>query len=431
MKTLKTLSVSVLIIIVFAIIAIIIGISRNSAAEAAPAADSVTQKETVAADTTPPKTVSLEPAMLTMGTGEKYRLNGAYDSGRPASGAAYSCDRSAVLSVDANTGDLTAADEGYAEVTVKSPNGLTDKSFVTVKKAPTSVAFSSPSLKMQKGEVTSLTINPVADDEGFAAVKYTSADPKVVSVSENGTITAASAGSTKVSASVFNGKSTDIDITVLDNSGFTEKTTENETTLRKEPGWQYPEVATVPAGSKVQQFDECAGGRWLKVKYNDAYGWIYNKAFGDVKNYSEFTVKTLPVMADDLLFDIGTDKRDIFDFVYDISYDTNEDDTTENLCVYYFKRGKGSCYNHGAMLCYLYNRCGYETLRLVGKSAYDGVSGHSWCLSKTDEGWRHVDAQNFSIRDADDQFFVKDYSQYFKWDFDKFPATELTGETAD
>lgn len=283
---------------------------------------------------------------------------------------------------------------------------------------------------MQKGEETTLTLNPVAGDEGFAAVKYTSDNPDIVTVSENGTVTAVSPGEAKVSASVFNGKNADINITVLDNSGYTEKITQTETTLRKEPGWKYPVVAEAPAGSKVQQYDECADGRWLKVKFNDNYGWIYNKAFGDEKNYSEFTLKTLPVMADDLLFDIGTGKRDIFDFVYDISYDANGDDTTENLCVEYFKREKGSCYTHAAMLCYLYNRCGYETVRLVGKSAYDGVSEHSWCLCKTDEGWRHVDAQFFTVRDADDQFFVKDYSQYFKWDFDKFPATELTSNTS-
>ena len=42
--------------------------------------------------------------------------------------------------------------------------------------------------------------------------------------------------------------------------------------------------------------------------------------------------------------------------------------------------GSYSCYTHGAMLCYLYNRCGYETMRLVGESAYEGAGDHSWCL---------------------------------------------------
>ena len=129
-------------------------------------------------------------------------------------------------------------------------------------------------------------------------------------------------------------------------------------------------------------------------------------------------------MADDLIFDVGKDKRKIFNFVYNISYEVNEnDDTTENLCVDYFKYVRGSCYHHGAMLCYLYNRCGWETVRLVGLSAYDGASTHSWCMSKTPEGWKHVDAQYFSIRSADDQFFIDDYSKFFKWDKSKYPPS--------
>ena len=76
--------------------------------------------------------------------------------------------------------------------------------------------------------------------------------------------------------------------------------------------------------------------------------------------------------------------------------------------------GSYSCYTHGAMLCYLYNRCGYETMRLVGESAYEGAGDHSWCLTKTDDGWHHYDAQFFTIREADEQFGVNDET-YWQW----------------
>ncbi len=88
MKTLKTLSISVLIIIVFAIIAVIIGVNRNSAAESSPVSDSGSgseEKASAVSVAAAPKTDSLEPAELTMGTGEEYRLNGAD----------YSCDETA------------------------------------------------------------------------------------------------------------------------------------------------------------------------------------------------------------------------------------------------------------------------------------------------------------------------------------------------
>ena len=75
------------------------------------------------------------------------------------------------------------------------------------------------------------------------------------------------------------------------------------------------------------------------------------------------------------------------------------------------------------MLCYLYNRCGYETLRLVGESAYEGAGVHSWCLTKTEEGWRHYDAQKFTIRNADEQFGILDdtYYSWFHRDLDATP----------
>ena len=37
-----------------------------------------------------------------------------------------------------------------------------------------------------------------------------------------------------------------------------------------------------------------------------------------------------------------------------------------------------------------------------------------------------VDAQYFSIREADDQFFIDDYSQFFNWDKEKKPAMEVS-----
>ena len=216
---------------------------------------------------------------------------------------------------------------------------------------------------------------------------------------------------------------------MLNDSGYTDRTTLYPTTLQKEAGWNYPSVVKVPEGAQVKQYGKSDDGHWLHVKYGSNYGWIYNKAFEDITNYSKFTVDTLPVMADDLLFSIGTDKREIFDFVYAISYGANEDDTDENLCVDYFKTEKGNCFTHGAMLCYLYNRCGYETIRVVGISALDHVNEHSWCLSKTINGWKHVDAQFFTIRTADEQYFIDDYSYFFNWDRDKAPAIEVGAES--
>ncbi len=416
MKNNRVVLVSVAMIFIAAFIAVLIVSCKNGATESAPATQQENKQQKKADISSAFSTVS-DP-MLTMGV-EEVCVFPQQD------GASYSCDRTDVLTVDAESGLMTAKKEGYAIVTAKSGSS-TAKTYVTVKKAPSKLKFPVSALNMQKGEKASLTAIPEADDEGFSKAVLTSGDGDIVSVSDSGEITAVKEGTATIKAEVYNGQSAEIEVTVLDNSGFTDKTTIAATTLRKEAGWNYPSIADVPEGSKVQQYGESDDGRWLHVKSGNNYGWMYNKAFEDTKNYSEYTLETLPVMADDLIFDIGTDKRDIFDFVYNIDYGVNKDDTTENLCVDYFRTVKGSCYTHGAMLCYLYNRCGYETVRVVGISALDHSSEHSWCLSKTENGWKHVDAQYFSIREADDQFFIDDYSKFFNWDKDKNPAMEVS-----
>ena len=375
-KTNKVVLIAVALIIITAFIVVIVTVNRGSGSDSgSEKTQSATEKPDAAV---PPETNIVSDPMLTMGVGE----TGAVPA---AEGDAFTCDRTNVLTVNESSGLMTANAEGYAIVTKKSAGGKTEKHYVTVRKAPAKVAFPVGALKLQKGETTTLTLQPTAKDEGFGPAKLTSSDSNIVSVS-GGEITAAGEGTATVTGVVYNGQKADIKVTVLNDSGYTDRTTLYPTALQKEAGWNFPSVVKVPEGAQVKQYGKSDDGHWLHVKYGSNYGWIYNKAFEDITNYSKFTVDTLPVMADDLLFSIGTDKREIFDFVYAISYGANEDDTDENLCVDYFKTEKGNCFTHGAMLCYLYNRCGYETIRVVGISALDHVNEHSWCLSKTVNG---------------------------------------------
>ena len=366
----------------------------------------------------PPAVAVDRGPMLTMGVGEKLRLS--------PDDAAFSSDNTDVVSVDDADNDLTAAATGYATVTRTLPDGTADKYYVTVKSEPAAVTFSSAKMMMQTGEQAQLFLLPASAEEGFAGATFSSDNSDVVAVNDDGTASAKSPGTATVTAVCYNGASASLEITVLDNTGYTERTTIASTDLMADARWSAPKLKSVSEDSTVQEYGSSDDGRWRKVKYGDVYGWMYNKAFEETVNYSDYTLETLPVMADDLIFDIGTDKRDIFDFVYQIAYYTNEDDTTENLCVDYFNSERGSCYTHAAMLCYLYNRCGYETLRLVGESAYEGAGVHSWCLTKTEDGWKHYDAQKFTIREADEQFGVNDetYYSWFHWDLDNTPRAE-------
>ncbi|MBQ1239241.1 MAG: transglutaminase domain-containing protein [Ruminococcus sp.] len=183
----------------------------------------------------------------------------------------------------------------------------------------------------------------------------------------------------------------------------------------------------LPKGTAVTVFQTSDDGRWMKAQYGDNYGWIYNRALGAGKNYSSINLSTLPAVADDIVFDLNLNKRRIYNYVYDIGYRNTGNDTTENLCVDALRYGTGSCYHHAALLNYLYNRCGYETITVTGTDYLTG-GDHGWCLSKTSEGWRHVDAQMIitydGVFDNSNQYFVTDahISQFFGWNRNGVPA---------
>ncbi len=322
-------------VLISAIIAVTIVSCKNTAVEPqrqTTTAAAVTEKPTEKPKKQP-NSVSVGTPMLTIGIGENADLQAHYDGSQPAEDATYSSDRAGVVTIDEAAGRVTGKVEGGAVVTVKSANNKTAHCFVTVKKAPTKVSFPVDKLNMLAGEQTTLTLIP-AEGEGFSAVTLTSSDSGVVSIAANGLVTAGKAGTATVTGTTFNGQKATCTVTVLENNGVTDRQTAVDADLLREPGWQFPSVQKVPAGSRVSQYGQSDDGRWIKVKYNDSTGWMYNKAFGEITNYSQFNTRTLPVMADDLLFDVTTDKRAIFDFVYQISYDTNGDNSVENLCVF-------------------------------------------------------------------------------------------------
>ena len=415
-------------VLISAIVAVTIVSCKNTAVEPqrqTTTAAAVTEKPTEKPKKQP-NSVSVGTPMLTIGIGENADLQAHYDGSQPAEDATYSSDRAGVVTIDEAAGRVTGKVEGGAVVTVKSANNKTAHCFVTVKKAPTKVSFPVDKLNMLAGEQTTLTLIP-AEGEGFSAVTLTSSDSGVVSIAANGLVTAGKAGTATVTGTTFNGQKATCTVTVLENNGVTDRQTAVDADLLREPGWQFPSVQKVPAGSRVSQYGQSDDGRWMKAQYGDNYGWIYNRALGAGKNYSSINLSTLPAVADDIVFDLNLNKRRIYNYVYDIGYRNTGNDTTENLCVDALRYGTGSCYHHAALLNYLYNRCGYETITVTGTDYLTG-GDHGWCLSKTSEGWRHVDAQMIitydGVFDNSNQYFVTDahISQFFGWNRNGVPA---------
>lgn len=292
------------------------------------------------------------------------------------------------------------------------------------------MAFSNKTVPMLKGEQVQFYLNTVKSDEALFGATYSSNNTKVATVTKGGVVKAVGKGYATITATAYNGKKASVTVTVAESAGSTVKTTTAAVGLRKDASWKAGNIVVLAKGTKVTAFGTSADGRWVKAKYGNSCGWIYNKALGVSKNYSSITLQTLPAVADDLLFDLNLNRRNIYDYVYDIGYRNSDNAATETLCVEALKYGRGSCYHHAAMINYLYNRCGYETITVVGIDNLTGGSDHAWCLTKTADGWRHVDAQQIITYDGvfnnKNQYYVTDQhiSQFFTWDRNSYPAAE-------
>lgn len=168
-------------------------------------------------------------------------------------------------------------------------------------------------------------------------------------------------------------------------------------------------------------------GAWIKVRYGSNIGWVYNKSFNtSIKNYSSIDTNTLPVIIDDWIFDNGKDIRTIYNYVVrKISYRNLSNDTVENLCVHVLRYGTGACYHYGALLYYMLDRAGYDTLIVDGIDLYTDGGPHRWNMVKVNGYWYHIDAT--PIIGLPEYYLVKDsdISGVFSWDRNKYPATPI------
>ena len=158
--------------------------SAGTAVITVTAANGVSASCKVSVYTLPSK-MGVSTAMMILGKGERHTLRAVYDGNKPGYGVAFSSNNGAV-SVNAQTGELTANYNGYATITAKSPNGLTAKCYVTVKNAPSAVQFKNRSVKMHLGESVQFYLYPSSDKEGLYGAAYTSGNSEVASVTAGG-----------------------------------------------------------------------------------------------------------------------------------------------------------------------------------------------------------------------------------------------------
>ncbi len=167
--------------------------------------------------TAKPKALSL-PSKLTVGVGDTLEALEAvltFQDGTtgPATGLTWSSSNKKVVAVDAATGTLTALKKGTATITAKTSGGLKDTCKITVSAAPTGLTLSPSAVKLSAG---GMKFQLAANVTGVSAadVSFSSSNPAVATVSNDGVITTVSAGKATITGKTYNGKTATCAVTV-------------------------------------------------------------------------------------------------------------------------------------------------------------------------------------------------------------------------
>ena len=134
-------------------------------------------------------------------------------------GLSYSSAGTKIATVDEN-GVVTAVSPGKVYITARTTDGsnLTQRCLIVVEQLVTEISMTVPDNKLAIGQSMQARITVSPEDAADKSVTYTSSNPAVASVSETGSITGLSVGTTviKVKANDNSNKTVKIKITVYD-----------------------------------------------------------------------------------------------------------------------------------------------------------------------------------------------------------------------
>ena len=168
----------------------------------------------VPTDTPVPVATAIEPefSALTLGVGEKRSAAGytLLPQGAQAN-VAFMSSAPKIATVD-SAGWITAKKKGSAVITLATEGGARATIAVTVVKAPSKIVVSTPRKSLGVGESVALAYTLPTNTGG--SVTFSGDHDDVALVSSDGRVQALSAGSVKITAKTYNGKSASLTITV-------------------------------------------------------------------------------------------------------------------------------------------------------------------------------------------------------------------------
>lgn len=151
----------------------------------------------------PANSIRLDNSTLNLTVGESRLLKATTDPSGASSGVTWTSSDTKVATV--SNGSVKAVGKGKATITAKTSNGKTATCTVTVSVAVTGISLSRSTLRLNKGDSSTLTATITPSDAGNKTVTWSSSNNAVVSVS-GGKITAKSAGTATITATTNNGK---------------------------------------------------------------------------------------------------------------------------------------------------------------------------------------------------------------------------------
>lgn len=141
--------------------------------------------------------ISLSADSATVKTGESYTLT-AVVSPENASNKNVTWSSSAPDIASVNNGVVTGIEKGTAVITARTDNGKTAACTITVTSSG-ALSLSSTSLTMDVGDYCGLVLWTTSDDVSIGNIAWTSSDPSIASVNNQGVITGKKAGRAVIS----------------------------------------------------------------------------------------------------------------------------------------------------------------------------------------------------------------------------------------
>ena len=166
--------------------------------------------EVVVRVTPVPTYISVPHKTVSLGEGQTYAIQPYTDAGEGVA-LTYTSSKKSVATVNAD-GVVTAVKTGTATITVKTSNKLTAKVKVKVTKAPASLSISPASVVLAPYEYVVLDVRQSSGAD--ARVDFTSSNPAVAYVSEDGVVTGILPGTATITASVYTGLTATCQVTV-------------------------------------------------------------------------------------------------------------------------------------------------------------------------------------------------------------------------